>query len=282
MQKAGFEHLELDLPAESRLDMVVSLGRVSDVVDVTGHVIDAGGAPVAGASVTMGHEIELTDADGAFTIHWSAEEARGATFSVQREDGVWAKEELPLHIVAVKRGHLPTRLDLEEADLGDHLVLRLGGEPLAISGRVVDDDGEPLAGIGVWARDLTRLGNVVLREGKAVSRYETTVEERLRDKSAARGAITAEDGTFVLPGLLDRDYDIQVFDTATSLLGTGWVLAAGSDDVELVLATGGDVERVAGRVISAGGEPIANATSPCTVRPGRGPPGAAPRSRTGS
>jgi RNA polymerase sigma-70 factor (ECF subfamily) len=254
--KAGFDSVELELGGGSQLDMLVVLERVSDVVDVTGVVLDADGAPLPGARVSMGHTIERTDGDGEFTVHWSRAEARDAAYHVQRDDGVWVRQEIPLHIAAVKPGHLPVRLELEDVDLTDPLVLRMGPAPLSITGRVVDEQGQPLTGIGVWARDLTRFGNIVNRANGAMSRYETTVEEQLRDGGAARGAVSGEDGVFAMTGLLEREYDLQVFDTATGQLGAGWKVAAGTDDLVLVLARDSTLARVAGRVVSAGGAPI--------------------------
>ena len=69
-------------------------------------------------------------------------------------------------------------------------------------------------------------------------------------------AWTDEDGRFRLEGLLERAYRVQVFEPESANLGREWRLAAGSSGVRLMLEDDPDARRVAGRVVSATGEPL--------------------------
>ena len=65
---------------------------------------------------------------------------------------------------AVKRGHLPGELAAPEPSADgevpwpDFVTLELGGPPLTIRGRVVDEHGEPLEGVAIQVLEPTVFG----------------------------------------------------------------------------------------------------------------------------
>jgi hypothetical protein len=65
------------------------------------------------------------------------------------------------------------------------------------------------------------------------------------------------DGTFALEGLLERGYQVLAFDPPSVTRAGPWKLAAPARGLELVLPAEASTARVAGRVVSATGAPIA-------------------------
>ena len=250
----GFWPAVVDLPVAGDSDLVVTLERATRAWTVTGVVLDALGAPVADARVSGGADIVTTDAEGRFALDWhpSGGDMYEGT-SIYPPEGTY--------LVALKPGLLPARERVAELDLHSPVELRMGLAPLTITGRVVDGDGRPRKGAVVWIRNPTPFG----REIKAVAERTTvawdhTVEEELgggRDSAAVR---TGDDGRFELGSLLPLDYEVLVGDPATQLLSGPWNLPGGSRDVELVLAREPRMGRVAGRVTSATGAPLASVT----------------------
>ncbi|PKO22308.1 MAG: hypothetical protein CVU38_10085 [Chloroflexi bacterium HGW-Chloroflexi-1] len=100
---------------------------------INGTVRDQYGAPVAGASVYGGTSTGTTAADGAYTITAPA----GEHYVAARKDGYQNSEHLLV----------PLPPDAHGVDL----VLRI--ENRALQGRVTDEAGRPLAGVGVEAID---------------------------------------------------------------------------------------------------------------------------------
>lgn len=275
---AGYAPREVALPPFGSTDLVVELLRRDDAIDVVGRVVDARGAAVEDARVSMGEAIERTDADGRFRIRWSAREAiQNATFS-KMPDGVYAKTFDPLHVAAVKPGLLPAWRDLEERELAEPLLLRLGPAPLAISGRVVDRDGEPVEGVAVWELDPHRLGKELLQQGEVSTTMDATIEEVLRGGgSGDRGALTGADGRFTLEGLMEGEYTLRAVHPARMTAAPDVAVEAGATGVEIELAEA-QLERVAGRVVSATGAPIAGVeVTPHRTAPGRYPYSELPR-----
>jgi len=137
--------------------------------------------------------------------------------------------------------------------------VRLGGEPLAIEGRVVDGAGAPIAGAQVWMADPTHFGTTKELMGRGYAVSPRSLEEALAGK---RSTVCGVDGAFRLEGLVDREYALRAFDGRTfsfgraGSFGTGWTIRAGATEVELVVATDPSATRVAGRVTSLGGEPL--------------------------
>ena len=185
---------------------------------------------------------------------------------------------------AVAAGFLPVTLSREEAasasgtdgEWPGHVLVRLGGTPPSISGRVVDAKGTPQPGVKVWVEDTTLFariqGRAMAVEGlmgggptrdelrerlmKHPSREEAFHEYRRTSTRFWPFAMTDENGAFELEGLLERDYLVRALDMKTLLMIEQGSVAAGSHDVLLRLPAEALHPTVAGRVIDRNGDPI--------------------------
>lgn len=213
-----------------------------------GRVVDAEGHGVPNAQVALGFALAVTDATGEFVLDL---------------DGSYRSTEL----WALKAGLGTARLSAEVDADGDpvwpgYVLLTLGSPPLALSGRVVDAEGQPISGLRVWIADPTTFG--MMDHLIVQVEYLQSVEPgaSLRDHENAADpfwhwATTDDLGSFRLPGLLEREYKIAVLDDDTLQRVEVGPFAAGRDDVEIVFAPG-VWKRLAGRVVS-GGFPIEGA-----------------------
>jgi hypothetical protein len=212
---------------------------------------------VEGARVSAGDAIVASDEDGRFEL--TIGPPHGTFGPLDPEHARLREAELrEAHLVALKPGFAPTRERLAELDLAVPVVLRLRGEPLTIRGHVLDPERNPRQGIVVWVRDPTSFG----REIEAVAEGTTfawmqTIEDELAGGFEKRGTRSGARGEFELGGLLARSYDLMAFDPATAELSGPWTVAAGGRDFELVLVLDPHRTRVAGRVVSVGGRPLA-------------------------
>lgn len=235
------------LPLADQTELRLELDRPSlDARTLVGIVLDAAGQPVAGARVAFGVQGTSTDTDGSFRIDLDdAESPNGMATRMGFE---------PLRVVAVKAGHLPALLELArdpstgQAVLPSSLVLRLGGPPLEIVGRVVDPSGAPVTGAAVWERDAT-----VLEFGREGGR---SIEAVLAGRETNwEPTSTDDDGRFVLSGLVDADYVVAAHDPDT-LLRVEREVRAGSMSVTLVMDSSQLWRRVAGKVVDRTGRPV--------------------------
>ena len=121
----------------------------------------------------------------------------------------------------------------------------LGGEPLAIAGRVIDENGVPGAGWSVAVVDAT-----------AVSQFRHPVDAA---EDLARGGVedvtTDDEGHFRLTGLFARDYSLQAWEPS-GLFSVERRVAAGSEGVVL-RASRAVWPEVSGRVLDSRGQPLA-------------------------
>ena len=212
-----------------------------------GQVLDAAGSPVGGAHVALGLEVTRTESDGAFTF--KLDDPR----SIEMNFG-----EPPREMTAVKKGFLPARYEpplVEGAPSWPaHVVLRLGETPLAIEGQVVDDDGEPFDGAVVWISDSTVLG-----AGRRGAMHVENVLAGAEDVNWRRIEADGE-GRFRIEGLVPRDYHLRAIDPKTLLMADAGPFAAGSVDAEIRMPTDEIYPKVAGRVLSHSGKPVAGAS----------------------
>jgi RNA polymerase sigma factor (sigma-70 family) len=259
----GYSTAAVDAPREGDSAMHVVLHVVEDERLIQGFVLDAMGAPVAEASVSAGDEIATSAEDGSFRIAWRL---RGAGAFARDNDGVWRAESDTSLLVAAKAGHLPARIPVADLDLSSTVVLHLGGPPLAIEGRVVDESGESREGLILWVADTTHFGHHVRESGGGRAHVRVSLEELTRGEASGEGTLSDEDGKFRLDGLLDRDYELRAYDPSSALLGGPWTVAAGANSLQLVVETEPGTQRVAGRVTSGSGAPIAGVY----IRPLRG------------
>jgi RNA polymerase sigma-70 factor (ECF subfamily) len=235
------------LPLADQPELRLELERPAlDARTLVGIVLDAGSQPVAGARVAFGVHGTSSDADGTFRIDLDDNESPNRMASRMGLE--------PLRVVAAKAGHLPALLELArdqasgQAVLPASIVLRLGGPPLEIVGRVVDPAGSPVVGAAVWARDATVLE---FGRGGGLS-VEAVLDGR---ESNWEPTSTDDDGRFVLTGLVDVNYVVAAHDPET-LLRVERDVRAGSASVTLVMDSTQLWRRVAGKVVDRGGRPI--------------------------
>jgi len=257
-KKSGYWEASQDSPENDRGDLVLVLDRPSlEGSLLSGVVIDPSGFPVAGATVSHGIDTQVTDESGSFAFDLSDPDSFNARLSefVQVEGS----------LLAVKPGFLPGELKARATDVDgkpiwpDHVVLRLGGEPLSVEGRVVDGEGRPLADRRVWLEEPTFLGGRI-REGRSWPSM-THVESELSGlDSGWPFVVTRSDGTFRLDGLLDREYTLEAMDPTTLMRSRTPGVRGGSKGVELQLLFGEAFEVIRGRVVDSRGEPVVGAS----------------------
>jgi protocatechuate 3,4-dioxygenase beta subunit len=215
---------------------------------VSGIVVDPAGRPVEGARVALGNATTRTGTGGAFAFDLRAVAAERVASEPAEE---------PTRLCAIQPGFLPAVLERAKSDAWPKpLILRLGGEPLVIDGRVVDADGKPVAHAEVWTSDETQFGYIELEGGEMSVRFGANVEGILRGDPHARRLRTDAAGSFALTGLMDHEYRVHVLDVK-HLRATTATFAAGTRNIEIRLPKEPTHEHVAGRVTSLSGEPIA-------------------------
>jgi RNA polymerase sigma-70 factor (ECF subfamily) len=227
--------------------LVITLARPRSADGLLrGKVVDGAGSPVGGARVAFGIDMARSESDGSFTFKLVDPESFGAQFNVPARE-----------LSAVKKGYLPARYEppLVEGlpSWPANVVLRLGETPFAIEGRVVDDEGDPFPGASVWIADATLLG--------AEPRGPIHVENVLAgaEDSIWRHIETDGEGRFRLDGLLQREYKLRAMDPETLLIAEAGPFAAGATDAEIRMPTDQLYPKVAGRVLSHAGKPVAGA-----------------------
>lgn len=251
----GFEWAKLDLPPHGDPSLVVTLRRNRGVLTLRGVVLDSRGAPFEGARVSAGEDIVRSGADGRFEVRlfelpeMTADDVQAAWRERQLVPGA--------ELVALAPGLLPARAPLADIEPEAEIVLRLGERPESIAGRVLDPERAPIGGAVVWLRDPTPFGRelVSMSEGTSVA-WNQTVEDELAGGFGKRGTQSDEHGAFELTGLIARSYELMVLRPETCELAGPFAAAAGSRAVELVLSHETRRGRVAGRVVSAGGQAL--------------------------
>lgn len=226
------------------LEIVLARPAATDGM-LRGIVVEPSGRAAGGARVALGLDSVKTAADGLFAFNLEQ------TLALAASEGFDATE-----LVALQPGFLPARFTPPLADgkpaWPSYVTLRLGGEPLAIAGRVIDHAGDPLAGVLVYVADATLFG--------AVDGRPAMVEGLLaRGEGMWSYVETDEIGRFEVVGLLEREYVVRAHDPKTLLRVDAKAVPAGARDVEMRLPTDKLYPRVAGRVVSHGGTPIGGA-----------------------
>ena len=229
----GFESLLQEMPDANDLDLTLTLRRpTGPATMLQGIVYLENKEPAPGAVVRLGQYQAISDEHGNFTMQ---------VREIRRGTSLWA----------TKPGFLPAELPgigtMLAQDQPGHLrvgiELQLGGETLALSGHVVDAEGEPLPDWRVHTLAVETDGDA--NDGAPV----------LGDL-----ATTEADGSFVVPGLADEDYYLQAFDPETLLTVRAGPFAAGASDVRLQVPEDAWKEDFEGRVVNEEGDPMAGAT----------------------
>lgn len=291
--REGYLPASLPQPTTDTRDANVTLATPAAVEGaLLGQVLAATGAPVRGAKVSLGNAAAVSGDDGRFVLPLA-------------EAGVARR------LVAFERGHLPGHVELAEFEQRPNpppfVFVRLGAAPHAISGRVVDPRGAPVAGFKVWVADpevATIDDSAVAVEaylGGGLTRAEMLarfardgrptkpVEQILDETPTARWgwAMTGDDGRFTLGGLLDRPYTLEGMHTDTLVRTSGGPFEPGVSNATLVVPDGVLAPRVAGRVVALSGTPLAgvkvmtSSDGPILHRTVRYPDGRQSRSSSG-
>lgn len=236
-----------------------------DAITLRGRVVDERGAGVERATVTLATTSVRTGADGGFTLSTTRDALEAEQLTTR--EGRPPVGLMPLVLRAAIRGQLPAehRLpdDLDELervarDETWHLVL--GGPPLSIEGRVVDSDGEPVAGASVYLIDTQPFGRIEVEVGNTALESHQSIEQFLTGASIYQPRCdTDADGAFRFDGLQAREYRVDIGMHDIPATGLSAPIRAGSKGVEVVLDTSGPRADLSGRVVDRGGAPIAGA-----------------------
>ena len=214
-----------------------------------GQVVDPHGRAIADASVGLGGTLTRSDAAGNFVIE---DDGRGKA------------------VAASAAGHRRALHERGATGFPTFVLLTLGQPPLAIEGRVVDENGKGLSGIMVWPNDPTLLCSArpqTFVEGVACghptenelrARFERGEFKGMEPRQVGRtvptsGSVwvaTREDGSFTLGGLEDRPYRLRALDYETVLMTERSGIAAGTRGVELVLDQSQLFTKVKGVVVA--------------------------------
>ncbi len=228
----GFEPSAEAVPAVTTRDLVVVLRRgPTSHARVRGIVVDARGAFVRDARVAAGSQTTLSDSAGRFELDLE-------------------QHPRPTRVTAVKRGLAPAFHELAAADTQGEIVLRLEETLLAISGRVLDGAGRPVAGARVWLEDATYFGFV----GARPVHVETLVARD--DAPLWSFATTTDEGAFRIDGLLDREYHVAAIEERTLLRADRPAVRAGERDLVLRLPADELHPRVHGQVVDMDGQGV--------------------------
>ena len=237
--RSGYSDDVADLPPGGS-SMTIVLHRPAESGNhLVGRVVDARGAPVAGASLFLGSLRAGTEEDGRFEL------VLGGHPSGDR-------------LIAAKEGWLPVSqpcLAPSPSDPGawpDPLLLVLKEETLTIRGYVVDSQGKPIPHGRVRAADPSTLG-----EALAWARIEPPSADGVSGNGfGGRDASTESDGSFVLRSLAPRTYHLRALDLESLASSPSIAVEAGSPDVRMSVDTDATYPCVAGTVIDASGRPM--------------------------
>jgi protocatechuate 3,4-dioxygenase beta subunit len=257
----GFLVHEESAPVATRFDLVLACERpVLATSLLAGKVLDPAGAPVEGARVSLGLDTTTSDSEGRFSFRLDDPESfnQMASGRLTVDTGV---------LKAVKPGYLPGLLRARGRDDDGHaiwpaeVVVRLGGEPLVIAGHVVDSNGVPLAGIGVWVADPTFFGAIVAerRGGERVPSF-THMENELAGVEPGWHRVESDgEGFFAIEGLLERDYVLAAMDPRTLQRVDVRDVPAGDENVRITLPADELYPVLRGKVVDSRGRPVAGA-----------------------
>lgn len=235
-KKAGYRSTEFAAPLVDRSDLVLTLAApaATGAWRVEGDVVHADGTPGVGATVRYGQAAASVDAEGRFEMQITA----------------GFVDDQPL--VAVKRGYqaasVPDFSAVVQVSSGTLPFQRLvlGPPPLAIEGRVVDEEGRPQAH---WA--IQPVDPLLLYEGMIPPESAESVAQ-----GAPIRADTDDKGRFRLEGLLNRAYRLQAHSTEALVRIESGPIQAGARNVQLVVPPDALIAKVEGVVVSADGSPI--------------------------
>jgi protocatechuate 3,4-dioxygenase beta subunit len=207
-------------------------------VAVEGRVVDAQGQPVAGAEVTLGESSDHMPAFLALNLESSPAAVSGADGFFRIEDRAAGET---VDLLARRTGYAPA--GVPGVRVPPELPVRIVLTPsLAVEGRVVDQDGEPVASAMVIAFPADLMSGSMTdaqQPGNALS----DTEGRFRIEGMSPGAIEVHAMALGRQQAVLKNLEIRPGQDLTG--------------VEVVLAAGAVIQ---GRAVSAAGEPVVGAT----------------------
>lgn len=269
-----YDALVVEAPQADREDL--QLRMIEEGVDVSellvGRVWSERGLPVENAWVQLGLAQSQTDEFGRFRLDLSRASQGQSLLAIAQG----------YQLSQVSAPETPSEDD-ERLGWPNQMEIYLETPSLSIRGQVLDAQGEPVVGARVWPRDAEIFGafgtHALSREGLAAgaplppgavaSLAELGVDPQagLEHGSAtpvgAPNAMfyfvrTDDAGRFEVGGLQERDYELAVLDGAVGAGLSSEPIAAGSQDVSLVLPTEGSYTPLCGRVVTPEGLPVAD------------------------
>jgi hypothetical protein len=248
----GFETASQALPSNSRTDLVLELAPAAGIV--AGLVVRDDGTPCPDAWVALGEVTTRSDPDGKFRLQVGNPQSPGRDAEARILRAV-AQGRLPAELLCAKAS------PLDPGAWPDPLVLRLGGAPLAIRGRVLDADGAPVAGAEVTNLDRQPFGMIEHTVSGTQFFVQGDVETLLAGGGFRRSSVTTDaDGRFAIESLQPRAYRLRALDPRTLSTLTTAPIQAGGADAELRLSAEPRRARISGVVVSLTGEPVSRAT----------------------
>jgi len=243
-EKEGYRARELEIGALDEREVQVTLEADEIAYVVTGWVLAPNGAPVEAALVGLGDRTTRSAADGAFELRIPSEQAPA------HYDALWAASP-PWRTEVVERVGAAL-LDEPSKELEYELVF--DGEALTIGGRVVDQEGAPVAGaiVYLWRQRELMTGRSAEELAVPEDREQLQVGQGLRVWSR-----TDAEGRFHLDGLCDAEYTLRVLDRERFAAWTSGPVRAGEQDVVLTLPADFVRAKVEGRVVDRSGAGVA-------------------------
>ena len=207
-----------ELPSEPSFDLTLVLQAQESDSTLAGRVVDGEGEGIPDAYVALGLSATKSDAEGRFTL------------------AIGPRSESDKVLWAAKAGLLPACIERDPAaSWPDPIELVLAGTPLSIQGRVLDEQGKPVAGARVWTDDTTDFGAIEVDDFGPMTTIGVKVEGILSGQLWLRHTETDRDGAFSLKGLLARDYRLSVLDQPTLRYVLSEPIPAGRSDVRIHL-----------------------------------------------
>lgn len=267
----GYGDVRMAAPTTDQDGLTIVMGRPEVALETAlkGQVLRANGQPATDARVALGYEVVATNSQGIFTIDLSRT-GPGAVLTAIEAGSV--------------AGELrcPTPEDASTARRGwpSFVEIRLGGAPLEIHGKVVNELGEPLAGARLWLSDPTEFGTLgtfpLRREGLSAGFGPSQDAVRSLASIGQLGAgeehgtatavgpanatlswvVTDGDGLFQIGGLETRTYELNVVGPKLDYAIQTPPIDAGSRDVTIVAADDESYGEIRGRVVTRLGDPV--------------------------
>ncbi len=225
-------------------EMVIRLASSEEpgsTMHLVGTVVDQVGTPIKNALVVLfGHRPgpgARSDEHGRFDI------------------SVTDQREVPRSLRAIAANHLPAEMECagdSPTALGawpQPLILVLGGEPLTISGRLLDADGTPVAGAVIENIDET-----IFQWTQGGNHRGASTEAVLQGWDGSGMPVVCDgEGRFSVKGLLDKKYRLRSAHRKRMTSIVSEPIQAGSMDVELRFPVEQET-RIAGVVRNRRGE----------------------------